>query len=146
MASNKSPLLNIPFSVEARDNNLWVTFGDFTYDYNPYPLNKRGISHLIDEDWVNIPYDSIFEARSLNNISINPNNTNAVAMLKKLEEHNMITYCAGEKDKREKVYTLTAKGRELLPKVLEVDKQFQKKLFSKFLLIYYVENKWEIIS
>ncbi|WP_299777518.1 ABC transporter substrate-binding protein [uncultured Formosa sp.] len=72
------PLLNIPFSVEAEYNNVWVTFGDFTVSYNPYPLRTRGISHLKNGAWKNIPIDSIFGARNLTNISINPNKINQV--------------------------------------------------------------------
>lgn len=66
------PLLNNPFSLRAGPNNLWVTYGDYSLFYNPYPLRQRGISHLVNEEWVNIPYDSVLGARNLNTISINP--------------------------------------------------------------------------
>lgn len=74
----EGPLYNTAFSVQAGQNELWLTFGDYTISYNPSPLRKRGISHLVDESWVNIPYDSVLGARNLNAISINPNNTNQV--------------------------------------------------------------------
>ncbi|MCB4798027.1 type IX secretion system anionic LPS delivery protein PorZ [Neotamlana laminarinivorans] len=72
------PLLNIPFSIETSTDGLWVTFGEYTGFFNPYPLNSRGISHLKYNDWVNISYDDVFEAKSLNHIAVNPNNFNQV--------------------------------------------------------------------
>lgn len=72
------PLLNSPFSIESGDGDLWVTFGEYDIFYNPYPLTRRGISHLIEESWLNIPYDSVLGAAELNKISINPNMTSQV--------------------------------------------------------------------
>lgn len=72
------PLLNIPFSIETGFGNLWVTFGEYTTTYNPYPLNNRGISHLYQEEWVNIPYSQALGAKCLNSISINPFNDKQV--------------------------------------------------------------------
>ena len=57
---------------------MWVTFGEYDLFYNPYPLNRRGFSHLINNDWVNIPFEDVLEAISLNAISINPLNENQV--------------------------------------------------------------------
>ena len=72
------PLLNIPFSIEAEPNGLWVTFGEYDFYYNPYPLNNRGLSHLKDDLWINNKYSDVLEAKCLNNIAINPLNTNQV--------------------------------------------------------------------
>ena len=72
------PLLNNPFSVQAEPNGLWVTFGEYTVFYNPYPLNSRGFSHLKNDEWINTPYSEVFDAKCLNAISINPSNTNQV--------------------------------------------------------------------
>ncbi len=72
------PLLNSPFSLEAESNGLWVTFGDHTVRYNPSPLRNYGVSHLQDQIWKNIPFDSLFNLRNLNRISINPFNTEQV--------------------------------------------------------------------
>lgn len=66
------PLLNTTFSVEAMSNGVWVTFGDYTNRYNPSPVRKYGISHLMNDQWENTPFDSLFGLRNLNNISINP--------------------------------------------------------------------------
>jgi len=74
----QGPLLNNSFSVEAQSNNLWVTFGEYDLFYNPYPLNRRGISHLKEDEWINTPYEDVFGAVSLNTISVNPFNNNQV--------------------------------------------------------------------
>ena len=71
------PLMNSPFAIQAASGELWVTFGDYTL-YDPYPLRSRGISHLVDEDWLNIPYDSVLGARNLTRIALNPLNNNQV--------------------------------------------------------------------
>lgn len=67
------PLFNNIFSLEANEGELWATYGEYDIFLNPYPLTRRGISHLIDENWVNIPYDSVLGAAELNKITINPN-------------------------------------------------------------------------
>ena len=72
------PLLNNSFSIEASSNNLWVTFGEYSLTYNWFPRRNRGISHLKEGDWINIPYDSVLEARNLNKIAIAPFNTSQV--------------------------------------------------------------------
>lgn len=74
----EGPLLNKPFSIQAGQNDLWVTFGEYSFFYNPYPLNNRGISHLKDDGWINTPYEEVLGAKCLNTISINPNNNNQV--------------------------------------------------------------------
>ncbi len=74
----EGPLLNNTFSLEATDSNLWVTFGEYDIFYNPYPITRRGISQLIDENWLNIPYDSVLGAAELNKITVNPNNKSQV--------------------------------------------------------------------
>jgi hypothetical protein len=72
------PLLNIPFSITASSNDLWVTFGEHNLFLNPYPLNSRGFSHLKSGSWINTPYSDVFGAKCLNTISVNPFNNNQV--------------------------------------------------------------------
>ena len=73
------PLYNNVFSINSLYGNLWATFGDYTNTYNPYPLKRKGISHLTNNSWSNISIDSIPEkAVNLNNISINPFNLDNV--------------------------------------------------------------------
>ncbi|WNH13825.1 two-component regulator propeller domain-containing protein [Thalassobellus suaedae] len=74
----EGPLLNVPFSIEAEPDGLWVTFGEYNLYYNPYPLNSRGFSHLKDDVWINNPYSDVLEAKCLNKIAINPLNTSQV--------------------------------------------------------------------
>ena len=74
------PLENDIFSVETLNNKTWVSYGNYTEYFNPYPLKFSGLSNY-DENlnsWFNIGKDSIPEqAVNLNNISINPfNNDN----------------------------------------------------------------------
>ena len=73
-----SPISNSAFAIAAADKNLWITYGDYTVSYNPYPLRKRGFSHLKQETWVNVPFDSLLGAINLNKINVNPLNTNQV--------------------------------------------------------------------
>jgi hypothetical protein len=74
----EGPLLNNSFSIEAQQNNLWLTFGDYSLTYNPAPIRERGLSHLKDESWINIPFDSVLGAKNLNKTAINPFRTNQV--------------------------------------------------------------------
>lgn len=74
----EGPLLNTPFSLKATSTGIWVTYGDHSYFYNPYPLNDHGFSHLIDNEWVNVPYSEVFDSKCLNGISINPFNNNQI--------------------------------------------------------------------
>jgi len=52
-----SPLSNHAFSVDARDNIVWLAYGDYDASFNPYPRYKEGLSSYQDKAWVNIPYD-----------------------------------------------------------------------------------------
>ena len=60
------------FSVETLNNKTWVSYGNYTEYFNPYPLKFSGLSNY-DENlnsWFNIAKDSIPEqAVNLNNIS-----------------------------------------------------------------------------
>ena len=75
------PLENDIFSVETLNNKTWVSYGDYTEYFNPYPLKFSGLSNY-DENlkfWFNISKDSIpDQALNLNNISINPFNNDNV--------------------------------------------------------------------
>ena len=75
------PLENDIFSVETLNNKTWVSYGNYTQYFNPYPLKFSGLSNY-DENlnsWFNISKDSIPEsAVNLNNISINPFNNDNV--------------------------------------------------------------------
>ncbi|MDO6759875.1 two-component regulator propeller domain-containing protein [Tamlana sp. 2_MG-2023] len=74
----EGPLMNKPFKIQASVDGLWVTFGEYTEYYNPYPLNIRGFSHLKYDEWINTPDSEVFDAVCLNVIAINPSNTGQV--------------------------------------------------------------------
>lgn len=74
----QGPSSNQAFKLQAGDNVLWVSYGDYSVSFNPFPLRRRGISVLRDEDWSNIPYDSLLTASNLVDIGINPFNPNQV--------------------------------------------------------------------
>jgi len=74
----EGPLDNNIFSIENFNHQLWVTFGNYTLYYNPYPLKQKGISNY-DSQWNNIKFDSLpSNSVNLNSISINPFNNNQI--------------------------------------------------------------------
>jgi len=73
------PFQNNIFSVKKGANLLWTVFGDYTKEYNPYPLDEFDISKYDDQQgWSNIPYADLLGAKSLSRITVNPNNGNQV--------------------------------------------------------------------
>lgn len=72
------PFSNYAFAIQAVDNNAWMTYGDYTISYNPFPLRRRGFSHLKGEEWTNIPFDSVLGAVNLNKIHVDPFNSDKV--------------------------------------------------------------------
>ncbi|NRD19031.1 ABC transporter substrate-binding protein [Winogradskyella eckloniae] len=72
------PLYNNVFRINSDAQAVWVTFGDYSASINPFPLRSRGLSYLRNEAWVSIPYDSLFQAKNLSEISVNPFNTSQV--------------------------------------------------------------------
>ncbi len=72
------PSRNNIFSLQATANSLWAVYGDYTADYNPYPLDSYGISKLDANGWLNIPYKDVLGAQSLTRILVNPSNENEV--------------------------------------------------------------------
>ena len=74
----EGPLANNIFSIENFNHQLWVTFGDYSLTYNPYPLKEKGISNF-NSQWNNIVFDSLpSNSVNLNSISINPFNNNQI--------------------------------------------------------------------
>ena len=74
------PINNRPFSLDTSAGQLWVSFGEVDVNYNPFPLDERGISNLRDGEWTNIPFEDIFETNDLVNVAINPENPEEVYM------------------------------------------------------------------
>jgi hypothetical protein len=50
---------------QATATSLWAVYGDYTADYNPYPLDSYGISKFNANGWLNIPYKDVLGAQSL---------------------------------------------------------------------------------
>lgn len=77
--SPNGPLKNAVFRVTKAPTYLWATYGDYTTDYNPYPLDEYGISYFSnDNGWEYHTYEDILEAKSLSGIAVNPANENEV--------------------------------------------------------------------
>lgn len=72
------PSRNNIFAIEATSSSLWAVYGDYTVDYNPYPLDNYGISKFSATGWLNIPYESVLDAKSLVRIIVNPTDENEV--------------------------------------------------------------------
>ena len=72
------PSRNNIFSLQATASSLWTVYGDYTVDYNPYPLDNYGISKFDANGWLNIPYDDVLGAQSLTRIIVNPSNENEI--------------------------------------------------------------------
>ncbi|MBA3985530.1 MAG: ABC transporter substrate-binding protein, partial [Flavobacteriales bacterium] len=67
------PILNNPFALDTSAGQLWVVFGEVNIFFNPFPLNRRGISLLENEIWTNIPFGEVLGAKSIVHVKINPN-------------------------------------------------------------------------
>jgi ligand-binding sensor domain-containing protein len=72
------PLFNETFRLNTDSETVWTTFGDYSPSVNPSPFRSRGISYFNNDEWRNIPFDSVLGARNLSEISVNPFNTNQV--------------------------------------------------------------------
>jgi ligand-binding sensor domain-containing protein len=77
--SPNGPLQNYAFRVKKGKNKLWMVHGDYTQQFNPYPLDEFGISTFTaDNSWQILPYQDLLGAKSLSDIAINPSRSNEV--------------------------------------------------------------------
>jgi len=74
----EGPSRNTAFKINARNEELWVTYGDYSVSFNPAPQRSFGISILRDSEWKNIPFDSLLDAKNLVDVAINPFNPDQV--------------------------------------------------------------------
>lgn len=75
----QGPNKNNIFSITITPSGtLWATFGDYSQFNNPYPLDEFGISKLSQEEWLNIPYEELLEAKSIVRVTVDPSNENIV--------------------------------------------------------------------
>lgn len=73
----EGPLYNDVFSIDVKNNNLWVVYGGYNSFYGSL-FRKRGFSRFDGENWINTRFDSNFPVIDLNYISIDPNAENRV--------------------------------------------------------------------
>ncbi|QYS88155.1 type IX secretion system anionic LPS delivery protein PorZ [Flavobacterium davisii] len=77
------PEKNRFFRIKAVNDVLWVVFGGYSKQYNPYQYccggpSRSGISIYSNEKWTNLDYKDLLEARALSSIAFNPKNKNEV--------------------------------------------------------------------
>ena len=72
LISPQGPLLNSIFDIENLINELWIAHGDYNLFYNPYPLEKHGISRYVENQWENIPNNQLFNADSFVRVVAHP--------------------------------------------------------------------------
>lgn len=75
------PELNQPFRLKKTTDKLFVTYGKFDFTYNPYNPNPPYQPYLFpinyfdnQQGWNTLTSDALLDARSLNNVLINPKN------------------------------------------------------------------------
>ncbi|MBW2960302.1 type IX secretion system anionic LPS delivery protein PorZ [Mesonia aestuariivivens] len=96
--SPQGPLLNNAFNMETIPNELWITFGEYSSLLNPYPLNSRGVSHLINDEWINLSVEHLQHARSIVEVTIDPTDHKHVFLssfidgLVELQDHQVINF------------------------------------------------------
>jgi len=77
--SPNGPVRNYIFRVKKANNFLWAVYGDYSRLYNPYPLEEYGISKYSENNgWETIPYNDLFQAKSISDLVISPNNQNLI--------------------------------------------------------------------
>jgi hypothetical protein len=73
------PSLNAAFSISTSSGALWVGYGNYDVFYNPFPLERLGISYYReDESWLNYSFNDVLNAQSISSITVNPNDPNEV--------------------------------------------------------------------
>jgi len=78
LISPQGPLSNSIFDIENVQQELWIAHGDYNLFYNPYPLEKYGISRYVDKQWENIPNNQLFNADSFVRVVAHPSEIGAL--------------------------------------------------------------------
>jgi hypothetical protein len=73
----EGPLTNSPFSITAKNNNLWVVYGGYDDTYAPIG-RRQGYSYFNGENWNNIAFNSDFPVTDMVDVTIDPSNENKV--------------------------------------------------------------------
>ena len=73
------PTRNRVFRLKSFSKGFWAVYGDYSTGYNPYPLDSYGVSKFTDDmGWKHIPYQNLFNAKSIAGVLVNPKNENEV--------------------------------------------------------------------
>jgi len=72
--SPNGPLQNRIFNIAVNQNEIWAVYGEYSVFYNPFPLNRRGISHFKNGKWINQSIEDINNLTELSHITIDPQN------------------------------------------------------------------------
>ncbi len=76
------PSKNNIFSINTSSSNIWAVYGGYTSQYDPSPLQHKGISKYSNNQWLNIPYSDVHfpgsETPNLVRVSVNPTNENQI--------------------------------------------------------------------
>ena len=70
--SPEGPLLNNIWDIEALANELWISHGEYEIFYNPWPLEKYGLSHYYNDRWDNISNKSLFDVETFVRVVAHP--------------------------------------------------------------------------
>lgn len=71
-ASPQGPLRNSIFDIETLASELWISHGDYGIFYNPFPLEKYGLSHFHDNQWDNVNNTSLFDVETFVRVVAHP--------------------------------------------------------------------------
>ena len=63
------PLLNSPFSLDTTAGQVWVSFGAVNVFFNPFPLDRKGISNLSEGVWTNISHNELTQTLGVSAIN-----------------------------------------------------------------------------
>lgn len=79
------PDLNQPFRLKKTEDKLFVTYGRFSFTYDPYNPNPPFQPYLFpinyfdkEQGWSKIPTTDVLNARSLTSLVVNPSNANEI--------------------------------------------------------------------
>lgn len=92
------PIRNSIFNLKKTPTFLWAVYGDYTKQYDPYPLDQYPVSKFSETNgWAQIPYSELMGAKSLTRIVAHPTKTNEVYVssffsgLLKIESNETVT-------------------------------------------------------
>jgi hypothetical protein len=73
----EGPSSNDVFSIDVKNNNLWVVYGGYNAFYGSL-FRRMGFSHFDGEKWLNTPFNPDFPVIDLSHVVIDPNVENRV--------------------------------------------------------------------